>query len=141
MVIADPKKAGEYTETLSKAMEYNNKNGIHPILSSKVFLPFGKSSVIDNETFRNLVRMQNEYLHHIKYFGMYHLCHIDKKISLGYDTTKELVSSMIRQMLMDEVDVEGEPIFHAIERTMKDDTNRAIFLEPNNDLYGDFGRY
>jgi hypothetical protein len=35
---------------------------------------------------------------------------------------------------MNEVDVEGDPIFHSIERTMKDDTNRALFLEPNNDL-------
>jgi hypothetical protein len=58
------------------------------------------------------------------------------EISLGYDTTWELILSTIHQMLMDEVDVEGEgePICHAIERKMKDDTNRAIFLEPNNIL-------
>jgi hypothetical protein len=37
-------------------------------------------------------------------------------------------------MLMDEVDVEGEPIFHDIERTMKNDTNRALFLDSNTDL-------
>jgi hypothetical protein len=41
---------------------------------------------------------------------------------------------MIYQMLMDEAGVEGDPIFHSIERTMKEDTNKAIFLEPNNDL-------
>jgi hypothetical protein len=37
-------------------------------------------------------------------------------------------------MLMDEVDVEGDPIFHSIERRMKHDTNRALFLESKNDL-------
>jgi hypothetical protein len=33
-VIANPKKAGVYTETLSKAMEYFNENGSRTILSS-----------------------------------------------------------------------------------------------------------
>jgi hypothetical protein len=37
-------------------------------------------------------------------------------------------------MLIDEVDVEGDPIFQSIERAMKADTNRALFLEPNNGL-------
>jgi hypothetical protein len=64
---------------------------------------------------------------------MHNLIHIDKDISLGYDTTGEIITSTICQMLMDKVDVEGEPIFHAIERTTKNDTNRALFLEPNND--------
>jgi hypothetical protein len=35
---------------------------------------------------------------------------------------------------MDEVDVEGGGVFHSIERIMKADMNRALFLEPNNDL-------
>jgi hypothetical protein len=65
---------------------------------------------------------------------MHNLCHIDKDISLGYDTTGEIITSTIHQMLMDEVDVEVETIFHTIERTMKNYTNRALFLEPNNDL-------
>jgi hypothetical protein len=73
-VIADPKKAGEYTEILPKAMGYFNENRSHPILSSKVLIPFGKSATIDNETFRS---MQNEYLHHTKHVEMHHLCHID----------------------------------------------------------------
>jgi hypothetical protein len=47
VAISDPKKAGEYTETMSKAMEYFNENGSHPILSSKLFLPFGKSAAIE----------------------------------------------------------------------------------------------
>jgi hypothetical protein len=54
---------------------------------------------------------------------MHHLCHIDKEISLGYDTTGEPISSTIRQMIINEVDVEGDPILHSIERTTKYDTN------------------
>jgi hypothetical protein len=107
VAISDPKKAGEYTETLSKAMEYLNENGSRPILSSKVFLPFGKSVAIDNTiTFRKLIRMQNIYLGHIKHVEMHNLCHIDKDISLGYDTTWELISSIIHQMLMDATTIE-----------------------------------
>jgi hypothetical protein len=87
VVISDPKKAGEFTETLSKAMGYFNENGSQPILSSKVFLPFGKSAAIDKDTFRKLIQMQNEYLNHIKHVEMHNICHIDKDISLGYDTT------------------------------------------------------
>jgi hypothetical protein len=126
VVTADPKKAGEYTEILSKAMEYFNENGSHPILSSKEFLPLG--------TFRKLIRMQNEHIRHTKHVETHHLCHIDKEISRGCDTAGELISSTVRQMIMDEVDVEGDPILHSIKRTMKEDTNREIFLEPNNDL-------
>jgi Fe-S-cluster formation regulator IscX/YfhJ len=119
VVISDPKKSGEYTETLSKAMEYVKENSSHPILSSKVFLPFGKSAAIDNDTFRKLISMQNEDPHHIKHAEMHNLCHIDNDISLDCDTTGERISSMICQILMDEVDVKGEPIFHSIERTIK----------------------
>jgi hypothetical protein len=130
VAIYDPKKSGVYTETLSKAMKYFNENGSHPILSSKV----GKSAVIDKDAFRKLIQMQNEDLRRTKHVEMHNLSHIDKDISLGYDTTGEIINSTIRQMLMDEVDVEGEPIFHVIERTMKNKTDRAPFLEPNNNL-------
>jgi hypothetical protein len=115
-------------------MGYFNDNGSHPILSSKVSLPFDKSAAIDNETFCKLIRMQNEHICHTKHVEMHSLCHIDKEISVGYDTTGESISSMIRKMLMEEVDVGGDPIFHSIERTAKEDMNRALFLEPNNDL-------
>jgi hypothetical protein len=92
-VISYPRKAGEYTEMLSKAMEYFNENGSHPILSSKVFLPFVKSAAIDNETFSKLIRMKNEYLHHITHVEMHSICHINKDILLGYDMTKEMITS------------------------------------------------
>jgi hypothetical protein len=81
------------------------------------------------------IQQQNEHLRHTKHVEMHNLSHIEKDISLGYDTTGEIIMSTIRQMLMDDVDVEGEPIFHSIERTMKNNTNRALFLEPNNDLF------
>jgi hypothetical protein len=35
---------------------------------------------------------------------------------------------------MDEVDVEGKPIFHSIEQKMKDDMNRVLFTEPSKNL-------
>jgi hypothetical protein len=103
-------------------MEYFNGNDSHPILSSKVFLPFGKTAAIDNGNYK------------IRHIEVHHLCNIDKEIPMGYDTTDELLKSSIRQLIMDEVDVEGEPIFHSVERTMKDDTNRVLFTEPNQDL-------
>jgi hypothetical protein len=55
VAIPDSKASSEYTENLAKAMTYLNENGSHPILFSKVFLPFGKAAAIDNETFRNLI--------------------------------------------------------------------------------------
>jgi hypothetical protein len=58
--------------------------------------------------------IQNEYLCHTKHVEMHDICHIDKDVSLGYYTTGEIITSTIHQMLMDEVDVEVEPIFHAI---------------------------
>jgi hypothetical protein len=115
-------------------MEYFNENGSHPIFSSKVCLPFGKSAAIDNDTFCKLIHMQKEKLPHTKHVEIHNLCHIDKDILLGYDTTGELISSTIHQLMMDEVYIEGDPMIHAIERTMKNDTNRALFLESNTDL-------
>jgi hypothetical protein len=101
VAISDPKKAGEYNETLSKVMEYFNENGSHSILSSKLFLPFSKSAAIDKDTFRKLIRVQNEYIRHIKHVEIHNLCHIEKDISLGYNTTGELIFSTISQILMD----------------------------------------
>jgi hypothetical protein len=71
-----------YPKKISKAMEYFNENGSHPLLSSKVFLPFVKSAAIDNNIFRKLIRMQNEYICYTKHAEMHNLCHIDKDISL-----------------------------------------------------------
>jgi hypothetical protein len=53
---------------------------------------------------------------------------------MGYDTTGEILNSSIRQLLMEELDVEGEPIFQSVERTMKDNTYRVLFTEPNQEL-------
>jgi hypothetical protein len=51
--------------------------------------------------------MQNKYLHTIKHIEIHNMCNIDKKNAMGYDTTGEVLNSTIRQILMDEVDVEG----------------------------------
>jgi hypothetical protein len=104
------------------------------ILSSKVFLPFGKVAAIDNGTFRKLIRMQNEYLQKIKHIEIHNMRNINEEIVMGYDTTDEVLNSTIRQILMDEVDVEGDPNFQAIECTMTKDMDRTIFTEPNQDL-------
>jgi hypothetical protein len=74
----DSKKAAEYIKTFTKTMEYFNGNDSHPILSSKVFLLFGKSAAIYNGNFRKLIHKKNEYLHKICHIEVHHLCNIDK---------------------------------------------------------------
>jgi hypothetical protein len=59
---------------------------------------------------------------------------IDKDISMGYDTMGEALNSALRQLLTDEVDVEGEPLFQTIGCTMTNDTDRALFMEPTQDI-------
>jgi hypothetical protein len=53
---------------------------------------------------------------------------------MGCNTTGEVLNLTIRQLLMDEVDVEGEPILQPIEHTTKDDTDHALFTEPNQNI-------
>jgi hypothetical protein len=50
-------------------------------------------------------------LYKIKHIEIHTICHIDKEISMDYDTTGEVLNTKSRQLLMDEVDVEGEPLF------------------------------
>jgi hypothetical protein len=78
VAIPDTKKAAEYTETLAKEIEYFKSNDSHPILSSKVCMPFGNRASIDNVTFHKLILMQNEYLRKIRHIDIHHLCNIDK---------------------------------------------------------------
>jgi hypothetical protein len=86
--IPDSKKAAQYTEMLTKAMAYFNENDSHPILFSKVFLPFGRVTSIDNSTFKKLIRMQNEHLYKIRHIKIHDMCNIDKEVSMGYNTTR-----------------------------------------------------
>jgi hypothetical protein len=53
---------------------------------------------------------------------------------MGHDTTGEALTTTIRQLLMDKFDVEGEPLFQAIEHTMKEDTDQALFTESNQEI-------
>jgi hypothetical protein len=57
VAIPDSKKAAEYTDTLTKDMDYFNGNDSHPIYSSRVFLPVGKAAVIDKGTFQKSIQM------------------------------------------------------------------------------------
>jgi hypothetical protein len=84
--------------------------------------------------FGKLIRMQNEYLYKIKHNEIHNICHIDAEISMGCDTTGEVLNTTIRQLLMDEVDLELEQLFQAIECTTKEDTDRALSTEPNQDI-------
>jgi hypothetical protein len=62
------------------------------------------------------------------------MCHIDKEIYMGYNTMGEVLNTTIGQLLVDEVYVEREPLFQAIERTMKEDMDRDLFTELNQDI-------
>jgi hypothetical protein len=52
--------------------------------------------------------MQKEYFHNLKHIEMHNVCHINKEIMLGFDDDGETITGTIRQLLMDDVDVEGE---------------------------------
>jgi hypothetical protein len=62
-----------YTNKLSKAMEFVNEHGNHPILSQCVFIPFGRGAAIDQSTFCSFIRMQNEFLHIIRHVEIHGL--------------------------------------------------------------------
>jgi hypothetical protein len=49
--IKDEKETETYTEKLSKAMEFLNEHGNHPLLSKCVFVPFGRGAAINPPTF------------------------------------------------------------------------------------------
>jgi hypothetical protein len=126
------KNTEAYTEKLAKAMEYVNEHGNHPVLSQCVFVPFGRGAAIDQDTFCSLIRMQNEFLHNIKHVEIRGLSDIDIELHLGInDEDGEDYANSIREILLEECDVDGQRIFHSIERTMKADTSRALFYTHN----------
>jgi hypothetical protein len=72
VAIKDGKEKEAYTDKISKAMEFFNEHGNHPILSQCVFFPFGRGAAIDQYTFCSFIRMQNEFLHntHVEIHGL-----------------------------------------------------------------------
>jgi hypothetical protein len=51
VAIKGGKEMETYTEKLSKAMEFVNEHGNHPILSQCVLVPFGRGAAIDPPNF------------------------------------------------------------------------------------------
>jgi hypothetical protein len=120
VAIKDGKEMETNMEKLSKAMEFLNEHGNHPILSQCVFIPFGRGAAIDPPTFCSLIRMQNEFLHNIQHVEIHRLAYIDINIHLGNDMDDgEDISNSIREIFLEASDESGQRIFHSIERTMR----------------------
>jgi hypothetical protein len=135
VTIKDGKQTEQYTEKLAKAMEYVNEHGNHPVLSHCVCVPFGHGASIDQNTVCSLIRMQNECIHNIKHVELHGFADIDIEFHLGSDSEDgKDYSSSIRDLLLDERDIDDQHIFHSIERTMKADTIHALFSKQNEIL-------
>jgi hypothetical protein len=67
VAIKDGKETETYTGKLSKAMEFVNEHGNHPILSQCAFVLFIRCAAIDQPTCCSLIRMQNEFLYNIQH--------------------------------------------------------------------------
>jgi hypothetical protein len=79
--------------------------------------------------------MQNEFLHNIKHVEIHGLSDIDIELHLGInDQYGKDYANSIREILLEECDIDGQRIFHSIERTTKADTSRAIFSKHNEIL-------
>jgi hypothetical protein len=114
--IKDGKQNEWYTEKLAKDMEFVNERGNHPVLSQCVFIPFGCGAAIDQSTFCSLIRMQNELLHNIQHVELHGLSDIGIDFHLGNDCNdREDYSNSIRELLLDELDIDGQRILHSIE--------------------------
>jgi hypothetical protein len=77
VVIKDGKETETYTAKLSKAMEFVNEHGNHPILSQCVCVPFGGGAAIDPYTFCSFIRMQDDFLHNIRHVEIHGLVDIN----------------------------------------------------------------
>jgi hypothetical protein len=133
------KETEAYNEKLSKAVEFVNEHGNHPILSYCVFVHFDRGAAIDQPTFCSLIRMQNKSLHNTRHVEINGLADIDIDRHLGNDIDDgEDISNSIRAIFLEASDDNGEGLFHSIERTMKSDMTRAIFTKQNQDACNQF---
>jgi hypothetical protein len=135
VAIKDCKNNEAYTEKLAKTMEYLNEHGNHPVLSQCVFVPFGRGAAIHQNTFCNLIRMKNEFLHNIKHVEIHRLSDIEIEPHLGInDEDGKYYANSIREILLEECDIDRQRIFHSIERTTKADTSIDLFSKHNDIL-------
>jgi hypothetical protein len=135
VAIKEVKDVEAYTEKRAKAMDYINDHDNHPVLSQCVFVLFGRGAAIDQNNFHSLIRMQNEFLHNVKHVKSHGLFDIDTERHRDTDTEDDdEYANTIREALLEECDIDGQRIFHSIERTIKSDTTRAIFSKQNEIL-------
>jgi hypothetical protein len=60
---------------------------------------------------------------------------ISDELHLGNDSEDgEDYANSIRQLILEECDIDGQQIFHSVERTMKADTSRVILSKQNEML-------
>jgi hypothetical protein len=85
VAIQDGKETETYTEKLTKAMDFVNEHGNHPVLSQCVFIPFGCAAINQN-MFCSLISMQHEFLHNIKHVEIHGLSDIYLEHNIGNDT-------------------------------------------------------
>jgi hypothetical protein len=96
-------------------MEYMNEHGNRPVLSQCVFVPFGRGTAKDQNTFCSLIRMQHEFLRNIKHVEIHGLSDIDIELHLGSnDEDGEDYVNSIRKILLEECNIDGQRIFHSI---------------------------
>jgi hypothetical protein len=135
VAIKDGTATEAYTEKLTKTMEYVNEQGNQPVLSQCVFIPFGRGATIDQNTFCSLIRMQNEFLHNVKHIEIHGLSDINVELHLVTDSDDgEDYANSIRELLLEECDIDGQHIVHLIKSMIKSDTSRAIFSKQNEIL-------
>jgi hypothetical protein len=80
--------------------------------------------------------MQNEFLHNIQHVKIHGLSEIDIELHLGNDCDyREDYSNTIRDIFLEELDIDGHRIFHSIGRTMETNTTRALLSKQNEIVY------
>jgi hypothetical protein len=81
-----------------------------------------------------LIHIQNEFIHNIKHVKIRGLSDINLECQIGNENDDgEYYSNSSRELLLDEVDEQGQQLFHAIERTMKPDNTHALLSKQNED--------
>jgi hypothetical protein len=94
VAIPDRKKAAEYTETLTKEMEYFNGNDSFQILSLKFFLPFGKQRQYTMGPFENQSACKTNIYKKFATLKFATYATLTKKFQ--WDTTQQVKSSTPR---------------------------------------------
>jgi hypothetical protein len=131
VAIKDGKETETYTEKLAKAMGVINEHGNHPVLSQCVFVPFGRGAAIGQNTFCSLIRMQNDFYTTSNKSQFMDCLTSTLNFTLGMTVTMAMIMQTPLENYYWMNYIDGQHIFHSIERTMKADTTRALFPKQN----------